>query len=190
MKYYQSKAKIHSGNCSNYCSVYYYKIGIFLDFLKFSNHTSRYYWQRYLYEGVVVLQQQDDGYFVEQVLAGNKQAYAFIINRYKNRLFAVVLRMVKNPEDAKDLVQECFIKVYQQLDKFDQKGSFSSWLYRVSVNHCMDTFRKKKLDAVEFIDEKKAAASRQKWFIFKRKNTSTLSSSWLFCQRKIASSFF
>ncbi|WP_253905463.1 RNA polymerase sigma factor [Bacillus sp. THAF10] len=104
------------------------------------------------------MQQQDDGYFVEQVLAGNKQAYAFIINRYKNRLFAVVLRMVKNPEDAKDLVQECFIKVYQQLDKFDQKGSFSSWLYRVSVNHCMDTFRKKKLDAVEFIDEKESSS--------------------------------
>ncbi|WP_226681983.1 RNA polymerase sigma factor [Sutcliffiella horikoshii] len=57
------------------------------------------------------MQQQDDVYFVEQVLAGNKQAFAFIINRYKNRIYAMVLRMVKNPEDAKDLVQECFIKI-------------------------------------------------------------------------------
>ncbi|WP_223702186.1 RNA polymerase sigma factor [Sutcliffiella deserti] len=104
------------------------------------------------------MEQQDDIYFLEQVLAGNKQAFAFIINRYKNRLYAVVLRMVKNPEDAKDLVQECFIKVYQQLGKYDRKGSFSSWLYRVSVNHCMDTFRKKKLETVEFLDEKESGS--------------------------------
>ncbi|MGD6778553.1 RNA polymerase sigma factor [Sutcliffiella horikoshii] len=99
------------------------------------------------------MEQQDDLYFVEQVLAGNKQAFAFIINRYKNRIFAIVLRMVNNPEDAKDLVQECFIKVYGQLDKYDQKGTFASWLYRVSVNHCMDTFRKKKVETVEYSDE-------------------------------------
>jgi len=99
------------------------------------------------------VEQQDDMYFVEQVLAGNKQAFAFIINRYKNRIYAVVLRMVKNPEDAKDLVQECFIKVYGQLDKYDRKGSFASWIYRVSVNHCMDTFRKKQPHTVEYSDE-------------------------------------
>ncbi|WP_223491383.1 RNA polymerase sigma factor [Sutcliffiella horikoshii] len=99
------------------------------------------------------MEQQDDFYFVEQVLAGNKQAFAFIINRYKNRLYAMVLRMVKNSEEAKDLVQECFIKVYGQLDKYERKGSFASWLYRVSVNHCMDTFRKKQLHTVEYSDE-------------------------------------
>ncbi|MCM3620208.1 sigma-70 family RNA polymerase sigma factor [Sutcliffiella horikoshii] len=99
------------------------------------------------------MEQQDDLYFVEQVLEGNKQAFAFIINRYKNRLYGMVLRMVKNPEDAKDLVQECFIKVYGQLEKYDRKGTFASWLYRVSVNHCMDTFRKKKVDTVEYSDE-------------------------------------
>jgi len=105
-------------------------------------------------KGDELVEQQDDIYFVEQVLAGNKQAFAFIINRYKNRIYAMVLRMVKEPEDAKDLVQECIIKVYGQLDKYDRKGSFASWLYRVSVNHCMDTFRKKEFHTVEYSDER------------------------------------
>ncbi|QFT90741.1 ECF RNA polymerase sigma factor SigW [Bacillus sp. THAF10] len=97
--------------------------------------------------------EQDDLYYVDSVLKGNKQAYSFIINRYKNRLYAVILRMVKNPDDAQDLVQECFIKAYEQLAKYDQKGSFPGWLYRVSVNHCMDYFRKKKLEMVEFSED-------------------------------------
>jgi len=81
---------------------------------------------------------------IQEVLSGNKQAYAQIINKYKNPLYATILRMTKNPQDAEDLVQEAFIKIYHQLDKYDNKGSFSSWLYRVAINHCMDGFRKKR----------------------------------------------
>lgn len=86
---------------------------------------------------------EEDLQWIEEVLAGNKQAYAHIINKYKNPLYATILRMTKNPQDAQDLVQEAFIKVYHQLGKYGQKGSFSSWLYRVAINHCMDEFRKK-----------------------------------------------
>lgn len=85
----------------------------------------------------------EDLKWIKEVLKGNKQAYAHIINKYKNPLYATILRMTKNPQDAQDLVQEAFIKVYSQLEKFEQKGSFSSWLYRVAINHCMDEFRKK-----------------------------------------------
>ncbi|MFS1515310.1 RNA polymerase sigma factor [Bacillus sp. SCS-151] len=81
--------------------------------------------------------------WVEEVLSGNKQVYAHIINKYKNSLFATILRMTKNPQDAQDLVQEVFIKVYHQLHKYDGQGSFSNWMYRVAINHCIDEFRKK-----------------------------------------------
>ncbi|CAG9621123.1 ECF RNA polymerase sigma factor SigW [Sutcliffiella rhizosphaerae] len=104
-------------------------------------------------KGSANLQEQDDVFFIEQVLAGNKQAYAFIIKRYKNKLYAIILRMVKNPEDAKDLVQECFTKGYQELHKYDRSGKFSSWFYRVSINYCMDTFRKKRWELVEYTEE-------------------------------------
>lgn len=86
---------------------------------------------------------EEENQWIQEVLAGNKQAYARIINKYKNQLYATVLRMTKNPQDAQDLVQEAFIKVYHQLDKYKGKGSFSSWIYRVTINHCMDEFRKK-----------------------------------------------
>lgn len=81
--------------------------------------------------------------WIQDVLAGNKQAYTHIINKYKNKLYATILRMTRDPQDASDLVQEAFIKIYEQLGKYDGKGSFSSWIYRVAFNHCMDEFRKK-----------------------------------------------
>ena len=87
---------------------------------------------------------EEEQQWIQEVLAGNKQAYAYIINKYKNQLFATILRMTRNPHDAGDLVQEAFIKVYEQLEKYDGKGAFSSWLYRVAINHCMDEFRKKR----------------------------------------------
>jgi RNA polymerase sigma factor (sigma-70 family) len=87
---------------------------------------------------------EDEQQWIDEVLAGNKQAYAHIINKYKNQLYATILRMTKNPQDAQDLVQESFIKVYRELHKYGSKGSFSGWLYRVAINHCMDEFRKKR----------------------------------------------
>ncbi|NLY81005.1 MAG: RNA polymerase sigma factor [Lysinibacillus sp.] len=81
--------------------------------------------------------------YIRQILAGEKGAYIHIINKYKNPLYATILRMTKNPQTAEDLLQEAFIKVYEQLGKYDQKGSFKSWIYRVAINYCLDQLRKK-----------------------------------------------
>lgn len=98
---------------------------------------------------------QEEHQWIQEVLAGDKQAYAQIINKYKNPLYGTILRMTRNPHDAQDLVQEAFIKVYQQLKKYNRTGSFSSWLYRVAINHCMDEFRKKRYQMKQSeIDEK------------------------------------
>ena len=95
---------------------------------------------------------EDDIHYVRQVLAGDKQAYMHIINTYKNALYATILRMTKNPQTAQDLLQEAFIKVYEQLGKYDQRGSFKSWIYRVAINHCLDQFRKKRIQ-LEQVEE-------------------------------------
>ncbi len=87
---------------------------------------------------------EEERIWIDEILSGNKHAYTNIINKYKNPLYATILRMIKNPQDAQDLVQEAFIKVYQQLGKYDGKGAFSSWIYRVAINHCLDELRKKK----------------------------------------------
>lgn len=96
---------------------------------------------------------EEEQQWIQEVLAGNKQAYAHIINKYKNPLYGTILRMTRNPHDAQDLVQEAFIKTYEQLDKYKATGSFSSWFYRVALNHCMDQFRKKRLKQNEIDDE-------------------------------------
>lgn len=85
----------------------------------------------------------DEQQIIKQILAGDKKAYAHIINEYKNPLYATILRMTRNPQTAQDFVQEAFIKIYEQLPKYDGKGSFKSWLYRVAINFCIDEFRKK-----------------------------------------------
>ena len=111
--------------------------------------------------------------WIEEVLAGNKQAYTHIINKYKNPLYGTILRMTKNPHDAQDLVQEAFIKVYQQLGKYEAKGSFSSWLYRVAINHCMDEFRKKRYKIAQVaINEEQVVNPNHPEVIFLKKEKS------------------
>ena len=95
----------------------------------------------------------EDVVAIKQILKGDKRAYADIINKYKNPLYATILRMTKNPQTAQDLLQEVFIKVYKQLPKYDQKGSFKSWLYKVAINHCLDMLRKKSFPVEEIVDE-------------------------------------
>ena len=117
--------------------------------------------------------------WIEEVLSGNKQAYAHIINKYKNPLYATILRMTKKPQDTQDLVQEVFIKVYQQLGKYDRKGSFSSWMYRVAINHCMDEFRKKRyqMKIVEINEEKVVNPNHPEVIFFKKEKNRQLE--WL-----------
>ena len=116
---------------------------------------------------------EDELEWVQEVLSGNKQAYAFIINKYKNQLYGTILRMTKNPQDAQDLVQEAFIKVYNQLGKFDGNGSFSSWMYRVAMNHCMDEFRKKRYQMKQVkVNEEKVINPNHPDIIFLKKKKS------------------
>ncbi|WP_107842062.1 RNA polymerase sigma factor [Metasolibacillus meyeri] len=90
----------------------------------------------------------DEQYIIKQVLAGDQQAYGQIMDRYKNPLYATILRMTRNPQLAQDLVQEAFIKVYEQLGRYEETGSFKSWLYRIAINHCLDELRKKQYKIV------------------------------------------
>ncbi|MCM3587390.1 RNA polymerase sigma factor [Mesobacillus maritimus] len=114
--------------------------------------------------------------WISAVLAGDKQAYAHIIHKYKNPLYATILRMTKNQQDAHDLVQEAFIKIYHQLGKYDGKGSFSSWIYRVAINHCMDEFRKKryKMKVVEVRDDHMVDAHHPEVIFLKKEKSRQL----------------
>lgn len=83
---------------------------------------------------------------IKQVLKGDQSAYADIVSLYQQSLHQVCYRMLGNKEEAEDAAQEAFIKAYIHLHTYDQKRKFSTWLYRIATNLCIDRIRKKKPD--------------------------------------------
>lgn len=81
---------------------------------------------------------------IKNVQAGSDTEYAYIIDQYEKKIFTTVFRLVRQYEVAQDLVQEIFIKVFYNLNKYKGNGSFHSWLYRIVVNQCYDYLRKQR----------------------------------------------
>lgn len=98
-----------------------------------------------------------DGELVEKIRAGERDAYRPIVERYQSRLFAMVCGMVRNSEDAKDIVQMSFVKAYQALDSFRTDSNFYTWLYRIGRNLAIDHCRKHKRRRTTGFDEAVAA---------------------------------
>jgi RNA polymerase sigma factor (sigma-70 family) len=89
-----------------------------------------------------------DEQLVQVVLAGDRERYAEIVERYQSRLVNYLFRLVRNSDDAHDLAQEVFVKVYQALDRFDPKYRFSTWLFRVAQNAAIDQIRRRRFRMV------------------------------------------
>jgi RNA polymerase sigma-70 factor (ECF subfamily) len=76
---------------------------------------------------------------------GEEAAFQEVLTRYRAAIYNLCWRMVRNDEDARDLAQEVFIKVFTLLDRFDEQYAFSSWLFRIATNHCIDHLRRQRL---------------------------------------------
>jgi len=82
---------------------------------------------------------------IKLALEGDQQAYTEILKKYRAPLYNLLYRMVKNKMETEDLVQEAFIKAFNSLASFNDDYAFSTWLYKIAINNCIDHFRKKKL---------------------------------------------
>ena len=80
---------------------------------------------------------------IERVLGGDANAFEELVLRYEGTVYSIALRMVSNREDAADMTQEAFIKAYNSLPSFRGDSRFSSWLYRIATNVCVDFLRSK-----------------------------------------------
>jgi RNA polymerase sigma factor (sigma-70 family) len=89
---------------------------------------------------------KNDFHLVVKAREGNQRAYADLMQRYKDSIYFMVLKMVNNKEDAMDLTVETFAKAFEKLDKYQPEFAFSTWLFRVATNNCIDFIRKKKLN--------------------------------------------
>lgn len=85
-----------------------------------------------------------DEELIDTILQGNGERYADIVERYQKKLFQTAYYYSQNAEDARDLTQEILIKAYNSLGRFKFGSSFSTWLYRIAVNHCIDWLRKRR----------------------------------------------
>ncbi|MDQ2716436.1 MAG: sigma-70 family RNA polymerase sigma factor [Chloroflexota bacterium] len=75
-------------------------------------------------------------------LPGNTRSYELLVQRHMNHVYNLAYRVVSNREEAEDITQEVFIKVYHHLRTFEQQASFSSWLYRIATNSALDALDK------------------------------------------------
>jgi RNA polymerase sigma-70 factor, ECF subfamily len=86
----------------------------------------------------------DERKLVRRAQKGDKPAFELLVERHKNRVFAVARGILKRQEDVEDIAQQVFVKAYFSLKRFDQRAAFSTWLYKITVNECWDLLRKRK----------------------------------------------
>ena len=81
---------------------------------------------------------------VKQLKAGDQEAWNMIVNRYSKTVYNMALNFAGNSDDAADITQDIFLKVYNNIKKFDGENTFTAWLLRLSKNYCIDFWRKHK----------------------------------------------
>ncbi len=95
-----------------------------------------------------------DDQIINQILEGDTNVFSVLVDRYKDLVFTLALRMVKNREEAEEVSQDTFIKVFKSLSKFKGKSKFSTWIYKVAYNTCLDRLKRLKREYnVVAIDE-------------------------------------
>lgn len=82
---------------------------------------------------------------VESAIKGNQAAYADLMSRYRDSVYFMMHKMVKNVDDAEDLTIEAFGKAFSRLDQYSPNFAFSTWLFKIASNNCIDFIRKKRI---------------------------------------------
>ena len=95
---------------------------------------------------------QEDLELVERARAGEQAAYGKLMNRYKDSIYFLLLKMVHNEDDANDLTIEAFGKAFSNLAKYTPDFAFSTWLYKIALNNCIDFIRKKKIETLSLFE--------------------------------------
>lgn len=86
----------------------------------------------------------NDDDIINQIKSGNSKAFAVLVERYKDLVFTLAFRMLKHREEAEEVSQDTFIKVYKSLEKFKGDSKFSTWIYKVAYNTCLDRIKRNK----------------------------------------------
>lgn len=95
---------------------------------------------------------QEDIELIGRARAGEERAFAALLARYERAVFSICLRMVRNRELAADLSQDAFIKVFSMLERYNPQYAFSSWLFKITSNLCIDYLRRRRISTLPMDD--------------------------------------
>ncbi len=96
--------------------------------------------------------QKDYDLVLKAVKENDQKSYTILMERYRNSIFHMMLKMVNNRDDAEDLTLEAFGKAFKKLPSYAPKYAFSTWLFKIAINNCIDHMRKKKLHLLSIDD--------------------------------------
>ncbi len=102
-----------------------------------------------------------DELIIDRVMKGDRNAYALLVDRYKDRVFSLVIGIVRNREVAEEIAQDVFVRAFTSLKKFRKESGFSTWLYRIAYNGAISETRKRKYPHRSFDDQLERTASMQ-----------------------------
>lgn len=91
---------------------------------------------------------KEDKLLVQKAQEGDGKAFERLLKKYRKSVYYMLLKMVKNNDDADDLTQEAFAKAFTSIKNFDSTYAFSTWLFRIASNNCIDYVRKKRLSTI------------------------------------------
>lgn len=95
----------------------------------------------------------NDQHYINQIIEGNSNAFAVLVDRYKGFVFTLAYKMMKDREEAEEVAQDTFLKVYKSLNKYKGESKFSTWIYKITYNTCLDRLKKKKEKNVVYIED-------------------------------------
>ena len=97
--------------------------------------------------------EDSDSIAVARVRAGDGDAYRLLVDRHSRGVFRLAYRMTGNEQDAEDVVQETFLRAYRQLHRWEERSSFSTWIYRIAANYSLDLVRRRRRHGEVAIEE-------------------------------------
>jgi RNA polymerase sigma factor (sigma-70 family) len=86
----------------------------------------------------------NDQHYIDKIIHGETNAFAVLVDRYKDMIFTLAIKMLKNREEAEEVAQDTFVKIYNSLSKFKGDSKFSTWIYKIAYNTCLDRLKKNK----------------------------------------------
>jgi RNA polymerase sigma factor (sigma-70 family) len=97
--------------------------------------------------------EDDDAEVVRRCRAGDEGAYRILLQRYQSRVFSLALRMVRSREDAEDLTQETFVRVFRAIDRYDPTRPFAAWILTIVSRLCIDHIRRRRIKTVSLVQQ-------------------------------------